>query len=113
MQEDYSTARSYNIHICQLSWLVALHKYFSWYDVIASSKTRVVLTLISSFRRDVDEICSLLGYYASSFGNCLPDVSGQRIGPILTGQVVLTREDGADVWRGRSEGDKRKFVCKL
>jgi hypothetical protein len=30
------------------------------------------LTLISSFRRKVDEICGLLGCYAASCGNCLP-----------------------------------------
>jgi hypothetical protein len=24
------------------------------------------------FRRDVDEVCRLLGYYAASSGNCLP-----------------------------------------
>jgi hypothetical protein len=28
--------------------------------------------LISGFRRDVYEICDLLGYYAASCGNCLP-----------------------------------------
>jgi hypothetical protein len=28
--------------------------------------------LISGFRRDVDEICALLGYYAASCGICLP-----------------------------------------
>jgi hypothetical protein len=28
--------------------------------------------LISGFRRDVDEICGLLGYYAALSGNCLP-----------------------------------------
>jgi hypothetical protein len=28
--------------------------------------------LISSFRRDVDEIYALLGYYAASCDNCLP-----------------------------------------
>ena len=28
--------------------------------------------LISGFRRDVDEICALLGCYAASCGNCLP-----------------------------------------
>jgi hypothetical protein len=31
-----------------------------------------VLTLIAGFRRDVDEICGLLGYYTASCGNCLP-----------------------------------------
>jgi hypothetical protein len=29
-------------------------------------------SLMSGFRRDVDEICALLGYYAASCGNCLP-----------------------------------------
>jgi hypothetical protein len=28
--------------------------------------------VISGFRRDVDEICTLLGYYAASSGNPLP-----------------------------------------
>jgi hypothetical protein len=32
----------------------------------------VLMTLISGFRRDIDEICALLGYYAASCGNCLP-----------------------------------------
>jgi hypothetical protein len=27
---------------------------------------------ISDFRRDVDKICALVGYYAASCGNCLP-----------------------------------------
>jgi hypothetical protein len=30
------------------------------------------LILRSGFRRDVDEICGLLGYYTASCGNCLP-----------------------------------------
>jgi hypothetical protein len=33
---------------------------------------RVAYILISGFRRDVDEICALLRYYAVSCGNCLP-----------------------------------------
>jgi hypothetical protein len=32
----------------------------------------VYLMLISGFRRDVNEICALLGYYTASCGNCLP-----------------------------------------
>jgi hypothetical protein len=32
----------------------------------------VVATLNLGFRRDVDEICALLGYYAASCSNCLP-----------------------------------------
>jgi hypothetical protein len=41
------------------------------------------ISAISGFRRDVDEICALLGYYAR-----LTDVSGQPIRPILKGQEV-------------------------
>jgi hypothetical protein len=33
-----------------------------------------IFVLISGFRRDVDEICGLLGYYTASCGNCLPTV---------------------------------------
>jgi hypothetical protein len=44
--------------------------------IITSRNTDVKITnrivLISGFRRDVDEICGLLGYYAASCGNCLP-----------------------------------------
>jgi hypothetical protein len=36
------------------------------------SQQNIPLSLISGFRRDVDEICGLLGYYAASCGNCLP-----------------------------------------
>ena len=35
-------------------------------------KTAVLLTVISGFRWDVDEICALPGYYAASSGNPLP-----------------------------------------
>jgi hypothetical protein len=32
----------------------------------------MLLTVISGFRRDADEICDLLAYYAASSGNPLP-----------------------------------------
>jgi hypothetical protein len=32
----------------------------------------IKLTVISGFRRYVDQICGVLGYYAASSGNCLP-----------------------------------------
>jgi hypothetical protein len=32
--------------------------------------------VISGFRRDADEICSLLGYYAASSGKLLPAFQG-------------------------------------
>jgi hypothetical protein len=30
------------------------------------------LIMMSGFRRDVDENCTLLGYYATSYDNCIP-----------------------------------------
>jgi hypothetical protein len=35
-------------------------------------ETSFCVIVISGFRRDVDEICALLGYYAASNGNPLP-----------------------------------------
>ena len=60
-----------------------------------------VLTLISGFRCDVDEICSLLGNYAASCGNCLQTLWDNVSVPaswvkssFLLG--LLTHEDGTD-----------------
>ena len=47
-----------------------------------------VSTLISGFSRDLNEICALLGYYATLCGNCLPTLR-----PHLHGSA---REDGTD-----------------
>ena len=46
---------------------------------------KILLLVISGFRRDVDEICVLLGYYAASNRNPLP-----------TFRDFLTLEDGTD-----------------
>jgi secreted trypsin-like serine protease len=48
--------------------------------------------LISAFRRVVDEIYGLLGYYAASCGNCLPKFRDNLSVP----SSLLTREDGTD-----------------
>jgi hypothetical protein len=39
---------------------------------IQVTRVTATSTLISGFRRDVDEIGAVLGYYAASCGNCLP-----------------------------------------
>jgi hypothetical protein len=49
------------------------------------------MSLISGFRRDVDEICALLVYYAASSGNPLPTFR-DSIGPIFKGQEVQEAE---------------------
>jgi hypothetical protein len=47
------------------------------------------LTLISSFRHDVDATCVLLGYYAASCGICVTDWLSFRLG-------LLILEDGTN-----------------
>jgi hypothetical protein len=37
-----------------------------------SDNNKQFKSVISGFHRDADEICTLLGYYAASWGNCLP-----------------------------------------
>jgi hypothetical protein len=61
------------------------------------------LSLISGFRRDVDDICGLLGYYAASCGNCLPTfrdnvwVPSSRVkSPEFFLLGLLIRQDGTD-----------------
>jgi hypothetical protein len=38
---------------------------------VQGSVGKELLTLMSGFRRHVDEFCDLLGYYAASCDNCL------------------------------------------
>jgi hypothetical protein len=47
-------------------------------------KTGYLISVISGFRRDIDEICALLGYYAASSGNLFFILD------------FLTLEDGTD-----------------
>jgi hypothetical protein len=49
--------------------VLTLEHYLS---AIRGASTTACITLISGFRRDVDEICGLLGYYTASYGNYLP-----------------------------------------
>jgi hypothetical protein len=46
-------------------------------------------SVTAGFRREVDENCALLGCYAASSGNFFTDVSGQHIGPIFSGFLIL------------------------
>jgi hypothetical protein len=39
---------------------------------VDANARRLNQILVSGFRRDVDEICALLGYYSASCGKCLP-----------------------------------------
>ena len=65
-------------------------------------------SVISGFRREVDENCALLGYYAASSGKSLTDVWGQPVGPTFKGQrKVLTFEVGTNTL---SRNDGKKFT---
>jgi hypothetical protein len=50
---------------------------------------RNVGCVISGFRREVDENCVLMSYYAANSGKFLTDVSGQLIGPTFKGRSYL------------------------
>jgi hypothetical protein len=50
---------------------IADHMYTQFRLARNSTRARPSGTLISGFRRYVDDICALLGYYAASCGNCL------------------------------------------
>jgi hypothetical protein len=68
-----------------------LSNHFSWTSVSTIS--------ISGFRRDVDEIFALLGYYTASCGNCLPTFRDNVSVPSSLVLGLLTREDGTDMFR--------------
>jgi len=53
--------------------------------------------VISGFRRDVDEISALLGYYAVYSGNSLPTFRDNLSVPSLRVKKSLTLEDGTDM----------------
>jgi hypothetical protein len=61
------------------------------------TKENTKYLVISGFRRDVDEFCALLTYYAASNGNTLP-----------TFLDFLTLEDGTD-WFFRNVGKGLPF----
>ena len=53
---------------------------------------RYILSLISGCRRDVDEICALLGHYAASSGNPLLTFRDNLSVPSFKGQDFLALE---------------------
>jgi hypothetical protein len=52
--------------------------------------------MISGFRRDADEICILLGYYAEQRGNSVPTFRDNLSVPFSTVKKSKTLEDGTD-----------------
>jgi hypothetical protein len=52
------------------------------------------LYVISHFRRDVDEICALLGYYAALSGSSIPTFPENLTVP--PSGVKMTLEDGTE-----------------
>jgi hypothetical protein len=68
----------YGIHRDNITfhiWIVNKFNSLNYYAATFKSETKYltdVLILISGFRRDVDEICGLLGNYTALCGNYLP-----------------------------------------
>jgi hypothetical protein len=62
-------------------------------SVLSQEKKNSRLRVISSFPREVDEICALLGYYAAQIGNSLPKTQPKV--PIFKGQDFFTLEEGS------------------
>jgi hypothetical protein len=46
--------------------------------------------MVSGFRREVDDNCALLGYYAASSGNFLPTFRNNLSFPVFKGQKPKT-----------------------
>jgi hypothetical protein len=65
-------------------------------NILCTRKQDQQLSVISGFRRDVDEICTLLGYYAASSGNLLPTFRVNVAAPSLRALDFLTLDDGTD-----------------
>jgi hypothetical protein len=70
-----------------------------WYPQSAESKTYSLTRVISGFRRDVDQICALLGYYAASSGNSVPtfrdnlSVPSSRVKKSKKESLIIERVD--------------------
>jgi hypothetical protein len=74
---------------------------------LSSFGTRRILGVISGFRREADEICALLGYYAAHSGYFLTDVSLQPIGRIFKIQEIRFLDPR------RCEYCHQADICKL
>jgi hypothetical protein len=95
--------------VCYVWWVLIayLHKVslstaglvitHSTYGLVVSAYNLIVrrtssVLWQSGFRRDGDEICAVLGYYAAPTGSCLPTLRDKLSVPFN----FLTLEDGAD-----------------
>jgi hypothetical protein len=82
-------------------------------------ENEVLLTSISGFCRDVENICSLLGYYAASCGNCLPmfrdnvwvPSSRDKTLDPENGTDTLSRIVGKQLPQDASLSEERKSLC--
>jgi hypothetical protein len=56
------------------------------------------LCVTSGFRRNVDDICALLGFYAVCSGNSVPKFRDNLSAPSSRVKNSLTLEDATDIW---------------
>jgi hypothetical protein len=82
---------------CVFRWLLyksPINISCPYLDLLLELTNLLLTCLFSRFRREVDENCVLLGYYAASSGNSLPTF---RYHPkVKKFQKFLTLEDGTD-----------------
>jgi hypothetical protein len=75
--------------------------------------------VISGFHRDADEICALLGYYATSSGNPLPtfrdyiSVPSSGVKKSKSGNPLPTFRDNVPVTTSRVKKSKKKLLGPL
>jgi hypothetical protein len=79
-------------HVCNSTCVTKLHQHVSIY--VSYVADRSVLSVISGFRSDIDVICALLGYYATSSGNPVPRFWNSVSVP--SSMAVFILEDGTD-----------------
>jgi hypothetical protein len=71
-----------------------------YYDlIIDKARYKHKISVISSFRRDIDEICTLLGYDAALSGNPLPTFQGNMSVP--SSRVKKFKKSRKPVWDTR------------
>jgi hypothetical protein len=92
-----------NNHIISMAnsekWCVSTFCYI-WNESAVSKCSNGWNALNSGFRRDVDEICALLGYCAASCGNCLPTFRDSVSVPSSQGKSPSgAAKDSVLVWK--------------
>jgi hypothetical protein len=82
-------------------------QHFQYFRHVRVSRKKSLL-MIPGFRRDVNDICALLGYYAASSGNPSPTFQDNPSVPFSTVQVVPKRRQRITTRRCVISQEKRR-----